>query len=124
MYKKQWGYIYKDRLEEKQTSDNQTSDRKPSRLSFRLKELRTFACFPVSQQGGINYPPSGEPDNQTVQTARPETGKRMLFIKSIPFDSCNLQGLHGLENLIRFLLATSLLNRNPYGFPINDSPVF
>ena len=35
-----------------------SSDRKPSRLSFRLKELRTFACFPVSQQGGINYPPA------------------------------------------------------------------
>ena len=50
-----------------------------------------------------------------------------------PYYSCNLQGLHGLENLIRFLLskdkvlsllATSLLNRNPYGFPINGSPVF
>ena len=41
-------YIKTDkRLEKKQTSDNQTSDRKPSRLSFRLKELRTFACFPM-----------------------------------------------------------------------------
>ena len=25
----------------------QTSDRKPGGLSFRLKELRTFACFPL-----------------------------------------------------------------------------
>ena len=30
------------------------SDRKPSRLPFRLKELRTFACFPVFQQRGRN----------------------------------------------------------------------
>ena len=36
----------------------ETSDRKPVGLPFRLKELRTFACFPVSQQGSINYPPS------------------------------------------------------------------
>ena len=42
---------------EKQTSDAQTSDRKPLRLPFRLKELRTFACFPISPQRGINYPP-------------------------------------------------------------------
>ena len=27
-------------------SDNQTSDRKPVGLPFRLKELRTFACVP------------------------------------------------------------------------------
>ena len=43
---------------EKQTSDAQTSDRKPLRLPFRLKELRTFACFPISPQRGINYPPT------------------------------------------------------------------
>ncbi|PWL44703.1 MAG: hypothetical protein DBY44_07455, partial [Veillonellaceae bacterium] len=40
-----WKKICKHR--EKQISDNQTSDRKPSRLPFRLKELRTFATFPT-----------------------------------------------------------------------------
>ena len=33
------------------------SDRKPSRLSFRLKEFITFACFPTSQHRGIYFPP-------------------------------------------------------------------
>ena len=31
----------------------QTSDRKPSRLPFRLKEFRTSARFPISQHSGI-----------------------------------------------------------------------
>ena len=40
----------------------QTSDRKPSRLPFRLKGLRTFACFPVSQHSGFYFPPSANKD--------------------------------------------------------------
>ena len=38
------------------------SARKPVGLPFRLKGLRTFACFPVSPQRGINYPPSASAD--------------------------------------------------------------
>ena len=60
---------------------------------------------------------------------------RMLaFLKeNIPLCSYKPIGLHGLKNPSGFLLskdkvlsllATSLLNRNPYGFPINGSPVF
>ena len=58
----------------------------------------------------------------------------LVFLKeNIPLHSCNLQRLHRPENPSGFLLskdkvlsllATSLLNRNPYGFPINGSPVF
>ena len=40
----------------------QNSDRKPSRLPFRLKELWTFACFPVSQHSGFYFPPSANKD--------------------------------------------------------------
>ena len=35
-----------------------------------------------------------------------------------------LQQLHFYGTKVLSLLATSLLNRNPYGFPINGSPVF
>ena len=31
-------------------------------LPFRLKELRTFACFPVSQHSGFYFPPSANKD--------------------------------------------------------------
>ena len=34
----------------RQISDNQTSDRKPVGLPFRLEELRTFACFPIRKR--------------------------------------------------------------------------
>ena len=34
------------------------SDWKPSRLPFRLKELRTFACFPTFQHSGFYFPPA------------------------------------------------------------------
>ena len=35
------------------------SDNRPEAFaaSFQTKKLRTFACFPVSPQRGINYPP-------------------------------------------------------------------
>ena len=33
------------------------SDRKPMELPFRLKELRTFATFPLSQHRGFYFPP-------------------------------------------------------------------
>ena len=55
-----WKKIRKHR--EKQTSDNQTSDQKPSRLLFRLKELRTTACFPTFQHRGFYFPPSASKD--------------------------------------------------------------
>ena len=31
-------------------------------LSFRLKELRTFSCFPVSQHSGFYFPPAASKD--------------------------------------------------------------
>ena len=43
-------------IPKKKTLDSQMSDRKPVGLPFSRKELRTFACFPISQQGRINYP--------------------------------------------------------------------
>ena len=38
------------------------SARKPVGLPFRLKGLRTFACFPVSQQRGFYFPPPTNKD--------------------------------------------------------------
>ena len=36
------------------------SDWKPVGLPIRLKELRTFACFPLSQHRGFYFPPSAK----------------------------------------------------------------
>ena len=40
------------------------SDNRPEAFaaSFQTKKLRTFACFSVSPQRGINYPPSASAD--------------------------------------------------------------
>ena len=88
----------------KQTSDNQTSDRKPAGLSFRLKELRTFARFPVSQQGGINYPPAAgwspflsRKERRLAFSLFRALGCLPFLDNTIPLHSCNLIGLHGLE---------------------------
>ena len=43
-------------------ADYQKSDRKPAGLPLRLKELWTFACFPVSQQRGFYFPPPANKD--------------------------------------------------------------
>ena len=96
----------------------QTSDRKPGGLSFRLKELRTFARFPVSQQGGINYPPAAgwspflsRKERRLAFSLFRALGCLPFLDNTIPLHSCNPTGLHGLENLIRFLPT-----RIPQGF--------
>ena len=117
----------------------QTSDRKPLRLPFRLKELRTFACFPVSPQRGINYPPS------SMVPLSLQKGASFCNLPLVVFCILNFynrifrftpaicqdytvprirSGFLLSKDKVLSLLATSLLNRNPYGFPINGSPVF
>ena len=62
----------------------------------------------------------------------PLAGFRMLTcIRKNSTFPCKAEGLaqpraEGLlsKDKVLSLLATSLLNRNPYGFPINGSPVF
>ena len=51
--------------------------------------------------------------------------KRMFHIprKAGGFAPPRAAGLLSKDKVLS-LLATSLLNRNPYGFPINGSPVF
>ena len=43
-------------------ADDQKSDRKPAGLPVWLKELWTFACFPVSPQRGFYFPPPANKD--------------------------------------------------------------
>ena len=110
--------------------------------SFQTKKLRTFACFPVSPQRGINYPPSASADGP------PFLSRKELRFASFPCVSFSVlkfykgiflftpaickdctvprirSGFLLSKDKVLSLLATSLLNRNPYGFPINGSPVF
>ena len=54
--------------------------------------------------------------------------KRIVrFVPAIPLDCTASRIRSGFllsKDKVLSLLATSLLNRNPYGFPINGSPVF
>ena len=62
------GRFWKGRLEnwaELQTylrRDIRRSDWKPVGLPIRLKELRTFLCFPLSQHSGFYFPPPASKD--------------------------------------------------------------
>ena len=116
------------------------SDRKPSRLPFRLKELRTFACFPVSPHRGINYPPTyvGPPFLSRKELRFASFlflsirilifyKEKFLFTPAL-LEDCTVPRIRSgfllSKDKVLSLMATSLLNRNPYGFPINGSPVF
>ena len=109
---------------------------------FHIKQkiLCTTACFPVSPQRGINYPPTyvGPPflsrkelrfaNFLFVSICILSFYKRIVrFVPAIPLD-CTVPRIRSgfllSKDKVLSLLATSLLNRNPYGFPINGSPVF
>ena len=50
-------------------------------------------------------------------------GDSASFLQSYWVARSRAEGLLSKDKVLS-LLATSLLNRNPYGFPINGSPVF
>ena len=103
------------------------SDWKSVGLPFRLKELRTFSCFPVSQHSGFYFPP-------------PATGWRSPFLsrmgnvlhasvnqllhscplqeENLPLHSCNLQVLHNSMNLGSYRPANKV--RRFSVFPCNS----
>ncbi len=49
------------------------SDRKSVGLPIRLKELRTFACFPLSQHSGFYFPPFAKANGPPLSL---QNGKR------------------------------------------------
>ena len=106
---------------------------------LRFSTFSSLARFPLLTHSGINYPPSAQ---QMVHPFSPERSfvlQAFLFLAFVflPFirrNSSSLLQSHWIaqpqaagllsKNKVLSLLATSLLNRNPYGFPINGSPVF
>ena len=109
---------------------------------YKAKILCTTAFFPRFQHTAFYFPPFVETNGPPLSPERetccmlsicgafeflPLYKRTFRFTPAICKDCTAPRIQHGFllsKDKVLSLLATSLLNRNPYGFPINGSPVF
>ena len=97
------------RLEKKQTSDNQTSDRKPSRLSFRLQTVRIsrLSCIPTRwyqlSTDVRRSPFLSRKKRRFAFSLFRALGCLPFYKRTFRFTPAILAGLHSLENCFAIL---------------------
>ena len=66
-------------------------------LPFRLKELRTFACFPLSQHRGFYFPPPAKGWRSALSL---QNGKRVAFFPLISFRMLTFNKVEEVQHII------------------------
>ena len=73
------------------------SDYKPMGLLSRLKELRTFSCFPLSQHRGFYFPPPAKGWRSALSL---QNGKRVAFFPLISFRMLTFNKVEEVQHII------------------------